>query len=75
MTEKEELLGKLLLVWQANSSYSLVGLLGKLRDEQYVFVKHKYRDGVTADIDAATRNADLSGWTDEGLKAALNALL
>lgn len=74
--EKKTLLVKLLMVWEANPTYSLMGLLeklsGKVREECLIQTNER---GVPIKVDAGKMPVDLSDFTNEKLEAALECLL
>ena len=74
--QRQTMVVKLSMVWEANTKYSLVELLEKLSGRGRIgYVRHSYAHGQTANIEALERPISLTGWTDGELEAALDGFI
>ncbi len=74
--QRQTVVVKLSMVWDANPKYSLVELLEKLSGRGRVgYVRHSYAQGQTANIEALERPISLTGWTDGELEEVLDGFL
>ena len=73
---RKTILAKILIVWDANSTHSLMRLLKELSGRQDTpFLLHVVDGGVTEDIKSSSMPARLDDITDDELEEALNGLL